>query len=308
MPTTVLIPTMGAALIGAFTSVFLYGITTLQTFLYYERFWHEDRRGVKYTKVVLLWLLETVHAALACHFIFRSLVLNFGDFPALEITSLSDDVTHGILGTTIFVVHCFYIHRLWAFTQNIFLTGLVFVLAVCHFAFEIVTMAMLVIWRDFREFHRVTPYFTTAMITAIFADVIIALSMAMNLREKQRGIKKTKSLINRLIAYIISTGMLTSVVDIITLGTFLGMPNNFVYLCFLNFITRLYANSMLALLNARASLRSRANFGGRQSDIMLDNILSMDNNGGHTWPARVDESQIVFKQCSETETSSICHP
>jgi hypothetical protein len=49
MPTAVLVPTMGAALIGVFTSVFLYGITTLQTFLYYERFWHEDRREVKYT-------------------------------------------------------------------------------------------------------------------------------------------------------------------------------------------------------------------------------------------------------------------
>jgi hypothetical protein len=41
-----------------------------------------------YSSLISVRLLETVHAAQACYFIFRSLVLNFGDFPALEITSL----------------------------------------------------------------------------------------------------------------------------------------------------------------------------------------------------------------------------
>ncbi|KAF7339244.1 hypothetical protein MVEN_02002200 [Mycena venus] len=376
MPTNVLVPTMGAALIGVFTSVFLYGITTLQTFLYYERFWHKDRRGVKYMKVVLLWLLETVHAALACTFIFRLLVLNFDDFPALEITSLSDDVTHGILGATIFLVHCFYIHRLWAcdhpkylpyrtggwwlccsigdinltsLSQSLFwlfaISGLKWVKplsdveasrsmahsdnghAVRDFAslpISILTGSR-IIWRDFREFHRATPYFTTAVVTAICADVIIAVSMAMNLREKQNSIKKTNSLLNRLIAYIISTGVLTSVVDIIILGTFLGMPNNLVYLCFLNFINTLYANSMLALLNARSSLRSQGTFGDEHSDITMDNIQFVNNSEVRIRPARAEKSQvhsliifdvmdlthdaaqIVFKQYTESEVSSVTH-
>jgi len=135
MPTTVLVPSMGASLIGVFISTFLYGITTLQTFLYYEKYWQKDGRGMKYT-VLLLWLLETLHTALACAFMFRLLVLNFGDFPALLVTTVSDDVTHGVLGATIFLVHCFYVRRLWVFTRNIFLTGLVLILATAHFVFE----------------------------------------------------------------------------------------------------------------------------------------------------------------------------
>ncbi|KAJ7608369.1 hypothetical protein FB45DRAFT_946536 [Roridomyces roridus] len=269
MPSTVLVPTMGASLVGVFVSTFLYGITTLQTYFYVENYWSKDSRGLRYT-VALLWLLETAHTALACTFIFRMLILNFGDTEALLFTTVSDDVTHGVLGATIFVVHCFYVWRLWIFTRNIFLAGLVFLLALGHLVFEIVVMAILFEFPAFSEFHRATPFFTTAMTMAVAADIIIAVAMATNLKSKQQRVKETNSLLNKLIAYIVSTGLLTSVVDIIILATFLGMPDNLVYLCFLNFINNFYANSMLAMLNARRSLRN-----GIEKDVDLQ--LSLDS-------------------------------
>ncbi|KAF7336136.1 hypothetical protein MVEN_02160900 [Mycena venus] len=296
MPTTLLVPTMGASLIGVFISVFLYGITTLQAFLYYEKYWKKDGAGIKYT-VLLVWLLETVHAALACAFIFRLLVLNFNDFAALEVTTVSDDVTHGILGLTIFVVHCFYIRRLWVFTRNIFITGVVALLAVAHVVLELVTMAILFIFPEFKDFHRATPFFTSAVVMAVTADIIIAVAMARNLQEKQSAIKQTNMLLNRLIAYIISTGVLTSVIDIVILVTFLAMPNNLVYLCFLNFINNFYANSMLALLNGRGSLKGGGTTSGVASgdSISMDNIHSRDHAAGRMH-IRPGASKVVFGQ------------
>jgi len=291
MPSTLLVPTMGASLIGVFISSFLYGITTLQTYLYFEKYWQKDSRGLKYT-VVLLWLLETAHTALACAFMFRLLVLNFQDLGALQFTTVSDDVTHGVLGATIFVVHCFYVRRLWIFTKNILLTGLVLILALSHFIFELVVMAILFKFPAFKDFHRATPYFTTAMTMAVTADIIIAVTMATNLKGKKQRVKETNSLLNKLIAYIVSTGLLTSVVDVIILATFLGMPDNLVYLCFLNFINNFYANSMLAMLNARQSLRQGVTL--KSADISMDSINNRDQSQfQRTRPG--DASRIVLK-------------
>jgi len=166
-----------------------------------------------------------------------------------------------------------------------------------------VTMAILFMFPDFGDFHRATPYFTTAVVMAVSADIIIAVAMAQNLKAKQNNIKQTNTLLNRLIAYIVSTGLLTTVVDIIILATFLAMPDNLVYLCFLNFINNFYANSMLALLNARSSLRSGGgSFGGVHSDISMDNISRGENTIGRIHHVRPPgQSKIVFKQDSDHE-------
>jgi hypothetical protein len=235
--------------------MFLYGVTSLQTYIYFEKYWLTDPVGVKYT-VVLLWLLETAHSALSCALIFRLLVLNFGDFAAIQVSVVSDDVTQGVLAATISVVHAFYIWRLWIFTRNYFLAGIATIFAACHFAFEMVVMAIIFKYPDFKDFTHATPWFTAAMAMAIAADTIISVSMTVILKARRTEVKGTNTIVNRLIAYIISTGVLTSVFDIVILTASLAMPQNFVYLLFLNFINNLYSNSMLAMLNTRQSLRS----------------------------------------------------
>ncbi|KAE9397913.1 hypothetical protein BT96DRAFT_1020453 [Gymnopus androsaceus JB14] len=273
MTTTVLVPTMGALLIGVLISCALYGVTTFQTYLYFQQFATSDSRFLKYT-VVFLWLLETVHTALAAAFVFRLQILDFGNFDEILVTHVSDDVTHGILACIIFLVHCFYIRRLWLFTHNIYVTGLVMVLALCHFGFEMVVMALIFIFPNFSQFHKTTPYFTTAMVMAVSADIIIAATMTIELRTKMAMDRKTNTLLSRLSAYVISTGVLTSAVDIIILSTFIAMPDNLVYLCFLNFVNNFYANSMIARLNARQSLRSTRGGVHTDTDVHSMNDLS----------------------------------
>ncbi|KAF8157726.1 hypothetical protein K438DRAFT_1986377 [Mycena galopus ATCC 62051] len=208
----------------------LYGVTSLQTYIYFEKYWLTDPVGVKYT-VVLLWLLETAHSALSCALIFRLLVLNF----ARNLCS-SDDVTQGVLAATISVLYSFYIWRLWIFTRNYFLAGIATIFAACHFAFEMVVMAIIFKYPDFKDFTHATPWFTAAMAMAIAADTIISVSMTVILKARRTEVK--------------------GVFDIVILTASLAMPQNFVYLLFLNFINNLYSNSMLAMLNTRQSLRS----------------------------------------------------
>ncbi|KAJ7687059.1 hypothetical protein B0H14DRAFT_902373 [Mycena olivaceomarginata] len=277
MPSTVLVSTMGVSLIGTIISVFLYGVTSLQTFLYFQMYSQKDTWSLK-GLVFLLWLFETAHSALACSFIFRLLILNFGDFAALEVAAVSDEMVQLMLAFIIFIVHCFYVHRLWMFTRNIFLAAIVVVLIFCHFAFELVTLAVVIIFPKFSDFHKTTPYFTTAMALAIVSDSIIAITMTLYLKQKQNTIRRTNTLLNRLVGYIISSGVLTSITDILVLATFLAMPDNLVYIGILNFVNNFYANSMLAMLNARDSLRNPAN----TASVSDPSVILFKNRTGTT--------------------------
>ncbi|KAJ6468282.1 hypothetical protein C8R45DRAFT_1218790 [Mycena sanguinolenta] len=290
MPTSVLVPTMGVSLVGVFVSAILYGVTSLQTFMYFQTYSHKDPRVLKST-VILLWLFETAHTVLACGFIFRLLILNFGDFAALEITAVSDEMTQGMLAVIVFIVQCFYAHRLWIFTRNIYLTVIVVAMILGHLAFEIVTLYVVIRFPNFTDFHdKVTPYFTAAMVLAAASDTIIAITMALYLQRNRYHdtFQRTNTLLNRLIKYIVSTGALTSMVDVIVLTTYLAMPNNLVYIGFLNIVNNFYANSMLAMLNAREFLRSTET---GASDIVMNTTGSPHT----TDRSRQDTSIIAFK-------------
>ncbi|KAJ7786682.1 hypothetical protein B0H14DRAFT_3893633, partial [Mycena olivaceomarginata] len=297
MPSTVLVPTMGASLIGTIISIFLYGVTSLQTFLYFQMYSQKDTWSLK-GLVFLLWLFETAHSALACSFIFRLLILNFGDFAALEVAAVSDEMVQLMLAFIIFIVHCFYVHRLWMFTRNIFLTAIVVVLIFCHFAFELVSLAVVIIFPDFSDFHHKTiPYFTAAMVLAVVSDSIIAITMTLYLKQKQNTIRRTNTLLNRLVGYIISSGVLTSLADILVLATFLAMPDNLVYIGILDFVGNIYANSMLAMLNARDSLRSGLGAG----ETVID--MNLSRTPANTASVS-DPSVILFKNRTGTTGQS----
>ncbi|KAJ7346987.1 hypothetical protein DFH08DRAFT_870005 [Mycena albidolilacea] len=277
-------PTLGASLVGTIISVFLYGVTSLQTFLYFQMYSQKDTWSLQ-GAVLLLWLFETAHSALACSVIFRLLILNFGDFAALEMAGVSDEMVHLMLACIIFIVHCFYVHRLWMFTRNIFLAAIVVVLIFCHFAFQLVTLAVVIIFPKISDFHKPTPYFATAMVLAAVSDLIIAITMTVYLKRQQSTIRlrRTNTLVNQLVGYIVSSGVLTSIIDILALATFFAMPNNLVYIGILNFVNNLYANSMLTMLNARGSLRSGMDVGETDIDINLTGT-----------PANMHEPSVIF--------------
>ncbi|OBZ66842.1 hypothetical protein A0H81_13290 [Grifola frondosa] len=68
---------MGALLVGVFVACVLYGITTLQVFMYIQTF-PGDPSFLKFM-VALVWIMETVHTALCTQFIYVYVIRHFGD-------------------------------------------------------------------------------------------------------------------------------------------------------------------------------------------------------------------------------------
>ncbi|KAJ2912094.1 hypothetical protein MD484_g8320, partial [Candolleomyces efflorescens] len=90
-------------------------------------------------------------------------------------------------------------------------------------------------------------------------DLIIALSMLWFFMVRRRqALKKVARLLDRLVAYTIRTGLVTSVAAVSIVITFFAAPNTLVWLAMYTFLAKLYSNSLLSALNSRAQLRAVA--------------------------------------------------
>ncbi|KAI0917090.1 hypothetical protein AcV7_009827 [Taiwanofungus camphoratus] len=83
-------------------------------------------------------------------------------------------------------------------------------------------------------------------------DLTIAISMMVSLHKARTGFNQTDGLINRLMRLVVETGTLTASVAIVTLALFLGCSNTLLSECPMLMISKIYANTLLALFNNRA--------------------------------------------------------
>ncbi|PBK84125.1 hypothetical protein ARMGADRAFT_1067433 [Armillaria gallica] len=77
--------TIGALYIGATIAAILFGITNLQTVIYYKKYPH-DWWLFRYS-VALLWVLDALHVALSTHALYVYLIDMFGDLAGVLVHS-----------------------------------------------------------------------------------------------------------------------------------------------------------------------------------------------------------------------------
>ncbi|KAI9058626.1 hypothetical protein FKP32DRAFT_1688480 [Trametes sanguinea] len=82
MPAPNLGPTYGALFIGVLFSAVLFGVTMLQTFIYFQQY--PSDRAWRKLAVSWLWFLDALHLALSAHFVYHYLVSNYANPAALS--------------------------------------------------------------------------------------------------------------------------------------------------------------------------------------------------------------------------------
>ncbi|KAF7314217.1 hypothetical protein MKEN_00894000 [Mycena kentingensis (nom. inval.)] len=243
--------TFGSAFVGLVVSGVLYGVTILQTYLYYRTF-PEDSKLLKWM-VAILWLLDTSHLVLCTISVYTVLVLNFENPEILTTTTWSMNVQTDFNGLIGLIVECFYARRVWIVSRNAYLTGVILVLSVIHFdagsfGHRLVGISavrwVLTLWvvftigsfeMDRMEFSNLVAlkWVTSAGLgSAAAADMLIGISLCWYLRQNRTGITRTDSLISTLMKYSLTTGFLTGIIACCVVITFGIMPGNFVYVAF----------------------------------------------------------------------------
>ncbi|TDL25586.1 hypothetical protein BD410DRAFT_800977 [Rickenella mellea] len=112
----------------------------------------------------------------------------------------------------------------------------------------------------------------TSLSSTVACDVLIAGSLLYYLNRSRTGFKRTDSIINNLMLYSLTTGLLTSIFAIVNLVTFLTMPGNMVNISVSLFLGKLYSNSLMTILNSRAE--TRAKFAGNDGTVHLTDLPS----------------------------------
>ncbi|KAI0331975.1 hypothetical protein GY45DRAFT_1369538 [Cubamyces sp. BRFM 1775] len=92
---------------------------------------------------------------------------------------------------------------------------------------------------------------------ALGCDVVLTGTLIFVLLRSRTGFKTTDNIIEVLILYMVNTGLLTGIISIIAFVFALTLSGNLIYVGFGIVGTKLYANSLLAVLNSRKSLNNK---------------------------------------------------
>ncbi|KAF8965622.1 hypothetical protein BDZ97DRAFT_2074646 [Flammula alnicola] len=236
--------TFGALEIGSNVAIFLFGIVTLQCYLYFSRF-DDDRLAFK-ALVATIWLLELGHTIAVSYEVYRITILLYGKAQdATKFPGFGGVTILGGLITTL--VQWFFAYRVWSVLPSPWrYVGLVCALAaLARLAMSIyVGIEVFVLPNAMAVALGMQPVTTALFVMGALIDVTIAISMVYFLIQKrEKGLSRVTRLIDRLIGFSIRTGLVTSIAAVVVLILYRLMPFN------------LYSNSLLSALNARSSLR-----------------------------------------------------
>ncbi|RDB18331.1 hypothetical protein Hypma_000516 [Hypsizygus marmoreus] len=263
--------TFGASFIGVLITAMLYGITTLQTYFFFI-YYPKDRVENKLL-VATIWILDTTHMIFASMCMYYYLITNYANPPALAFGHWSLWISVIMNVTIAFLVKCFFtirIFRLSSHKVRWWLSLLIGLLVLAHFCFGIETVVFLFIKKELKKLPEITLF--AAMPFALFAvlsDIFIAAALCILLHGSRTGFRRTNTLVNNLMVYAINRCVLTSVVATAEVITFAASPHSLWFLAIDFVVGKLYANSLLAHLNSRNSLRSAGSLVNsvRMSDI-----------------------------------------
>ncbi|KAI0656141.1 hypothetical protein C8Q70DRAFT_1057004 [Cubamyces menziesii] len=269
--------TYGALLLGTAFGLMLYGLTVHQTFRY-TRLYPKDKIWLKIF-VAGIFVFETFHTALSLVAVYYHLITNyFNPFSLLEghwSTRASPANAHqwdsdlvgpeasGVLHITIVSLltlsSSFYVYRVYHIGPHYayrICVAIAVMLMVGMFAFT--AAATVEAFRlELSDFQRFSWLVSVSFGCAVFADMFLTGALITVLWKSRTGFRRTDSLIEVLVAYSINTGLVTGIFGFLGFIFAIILPGNFIYIGISIVGIKLYANSVLAILNSRKSLSDR---------------------------------------------------
>ncbi|KAJ7044032.1 hypothetical protein C8F04DRAFT_1389444 [Mycena alexandri] len=258
--------TIGVYEIGVLISYVLLGVATTQTYIYYTRF-PDDSIKLK-TLVAVVWLCEVAHAGCLGHALYTYTITAYMHPDAFVRAPVA-------LGVAVLFAG---IIRACVQGSASFLRLLGSIVA---FVMELHSTSL----ADYEA--QWWWLFTTVWSLSVANDVTITATLVIVLRRRRpNGLQRTTALVDKVIAWTIETGMLTSAVAVVTLTSFITIRGNFIWLATFSITSRLFSNSLLASLNSRTTLRA-------MNEIPLPSLKLPDDlpsNGGQVSKL----SELVF--------------
>ncbi|PIL32232.1 hypothetical protein GSI_05477 [Ganoderma sinense ZZ0214-1] len=245
--------TFGAWLICASVGCMLFGLTTHQTYRYF-RLYPEDGPKLKLLVFALL-ILDTLHTVTNIHLCYYYLVINYLKPSALGsgVWSLRISITETAL--VMLVSHGFFLRRIFLLGERKILPVLIIgILMVSELAFAIAVTVMTFVLVSFEAFKTHMWMIWVMLANAVVIDLLVTNCLIFYLWRSRTGFKRTDNLLDVLMVYTINTGLSTSLLTLPAMICAIIMPDNLIWSAIYVIASKMYANSLLAVLNSRRSL------------------------------------------------------
>ncbi|KAJ7667771.1 hypothetical protein DFH06DRAFT_1183521 [Mycena polygramma] len=156
-------------------------------------------------------------------------------------------------------MHSFYAQTIWKATSNKLTVWIIMFMAVTSLSLGIVTTEEIfdgsLSTVSTRRFQIISGLVQGV---ASLNDVVITASLCYYLRRNRGDLPTGRHMVDTLIVYAVSRGVLTAIAQILFLITNVGLPGQTYWQPFHQVVGKLYVNSVLATLNVRSTFAQKS--------------------------------------------------
>lgn len=251
---------LGPLEIAVVTSSVIFGITCMQCYRYYVQHSTNDLTPLKFL-VSTLTIFEALHIALITHVLYFYTIKSYGNLTmstGVLWSFVAQAIVSGLLSS---ITQCFFAIRIYYLNNHRPLIPFtivaisLFLLAGTTY-FNVLSFTASVSYRSPKNAVTIDAA-SMILFLMVFCDGIITTSTIYYLRKSQTRMPfaSTNRVINKLIRYTLNTGLLTTIFALITGIVILVQKDMFTFTPFYLITTRLYACSVISILNSRAAVQ-----------------------------------------------------
>ncbi|KAK0494013.1 hypothetical protein EDD18DRAFT_1402957, partial [Armillaria luteobubalina] len=232
----------------------LFGTLSVQLYLYYLAF-PKDRKFTKHL-VYGIYIIEFVQTMLFTHDAFAVFGYGFGDIEALTRMHFNWLTIPIMSAVVAFAGQAFYAYRIFILSKSRIIPLFVICLSLTSSVAAIITGAYCFLEDSITELNNRKTSISIGFWcgSSALCDIIIAICMTYYLMRSNTSFRRTQILVSKLIRLIIETGTMTAVVALLCLILFFAFPHKTFYGATSVVIPKLYANTILVVLNSRIQI------------------------------------------------------
>ncbi|KAJ6609049.1 hypothetical protein B0H10DRAFT_1814445, partial [Mycena sp. CBHHK59/15] len=244
-------------LIGSLLNYCLYGVLAVQVYVYRLSF-PNDKAAIKWL-VYLVFSLETVMTALNGYDLYYWFAAGFGNLIRLSEPRVSPFYTPIMGSVMALVVQVFFCYRIYII-RNTSLYLCIFIALVSQ-TLRMCTTTIEPFSFMYVQFIALCQVLTSCsqmwLIGDAIADILISVVMSyFLLKASHNQHRQTNDIVKRIVRLTIETNSLSTVVAILSLILFYGIPNTTYFIAPTMVLAKLYANTLLVTFNNRAFIRA----------------------------------------------------
>ncbi|KIJ45015.1 hypothetical protein M422DRAFT_30180 [Sphaerobolus stellatus SS14] len=265
----------------------MYGISLSFALQYFKLEAKRDTSVLKVT-ILLLITLTTLQTIFTGHQLYYTFIISTGNPALMDRISFSALGEYACTQLTAFVAQLFFASRIWLVSKSLhsrvrYMAVPVIVLGLLQMNAGLAIVSIEAISKTFSSLrsrrHILRDVMTLQGSATAACDILISISLCYVFHSHRSGIKRTDSLINRMIIYAINRGIVTSICALLGAFLYYFTPDTYYFMIPSLANAYLYVISAISILTLREGLREEINQSFHLSDLYTDTSRSDATNG-----------------------------